>query len=250
VSISASSTRRQTRLLGASASPCSQRAWGQASAAATASWGSRIPARAVGQRTWAHSCRKMEESGRFRAGRHAPAMPPSLGPVDGPDLNCNPNFSLPIAVNRPQCLSSPCHAPPTCCTCTDSDPPPVGQGPAMAAAVAERHPQVHWWCPQLPPRPRAAADLLAEGLRDWPQAAWPWWALRWAGFTLVGGAPDRLPLGADQPRGGPGARPGTLHRRADLLAPARTALLFRAPFCRRVAGHGRGRLPRPGPNWP
>ncbi|WP_027476220.1 YqiA/YcfP family alpha/beta fold hydrolase [Curvibacter gracilis] len=40
----------------------------------------------------------------------------------------------------------------------------------MAAAVAERHPQVHWWCPQLPPSPRAAAELLSEGLRDWPQA--------------------------------------------------------------------------------
>lgn len=38
-----------------------------------------------------------------------------------------------------------------------------------AAAVAERHPAVTWWCPQLPPSPRAAAALLAEGIRAWPR---------------------------------------------------------------------------------
>jgi hypothetical protein len=38
----------------------------------------------------------------------------------------------------------------------------------MAAAVQSRHPQVRWWCPQLPPSPRAAMDLLREGTRDWP----------------------------------------------------------------------------------
>jgi hypothetical protein len=26
----------------------------------------------------------------------------------------------------------------------------------MAAIVAQRHPAVHWWCPQLPPSPEAA----------------------------------------------------------------------------------------------
>ena len=36
----------------------------------------------------------------------------------------------------------------------------------LAAAGAERHPQAHWWCPQLPPSPRAAAELLSEGLRE------------------------------------------------------------------------------------
>ena len=39
----------------------------------------------------------------------------------------------------------------------------------MAAAVQARHPAVHWWCPQLPPSPRAAMDLLLEGTRDWPR---------------------------------------------------------------------------------
>ncbi len=40
----------------------------------------------------------------------------------------------------------------------------------MAAHVAARHPGVHWWCPQLPPSPRAAAQLLLEGTAGWPQA--------------------------------------------------------------------------------
>jgi len=40
-----------------------------------------------------------------------------------------------------------------------------------AAEVAARHPAVHWWCPQLPPSPRAAMELLRDGVRDWPRAA-------------------------------------------------------------------------------
>ncbi|HEY8360727.1 MAG TPA: YqiA/YcfP family alpha/beta fold hydrolase, partial [Ramlibacter sp.] len=27
---------------------------------------------------------------------------------------------------------------------------------------------VNWWCPQLPPSPRAAMALLREGIADWP----------------------------------------------------------------------------------
>jgi len=38
----------------------------------------------------------------------------------------------------------------------------------MAEAVQRRHPQVHWWCPQLPPSPRAAVELLRQGLSLWP----------------------------------------------------------------------------------
>ncbi|QJW85080.1 esterase [Ramlibacter terrae] len=38
----------------------------------------------------------------------------------------------------------------------------------MAAAVRARHPAVNWWCPQLPPSPRAAMDLLREGTAQWP----------------------------------------------------------------------------------
>ena len=37
----------------------------------------------------------------------------------------------------------------------------------MAARVQAEHPAVHWWCPQLPPSPRAAAALIDEGTADW-----------------------------------------------------------------------------------
>lgn len=40
----------------------------------------------------------------------------------------------------------------------------------MAGVMAERHPEVRWWCPQLPPSPREAAALIAEGTRDWPDS--------------------------------------------------------------------------------
>lgn len=39
----------------------------------------------------------------------------------------------------------------------------------MAALMAERFPTVQWWCPQLPPSPRQAAELIEEGTRDWPE---------------------------------------------------------------------------------
>lgn len=39
----------------------------------------------------------------------------------------------------------------------------------MAAHVARHHPAVHWWCPQLPPSPRAAMALVAEGITAWPR---------------------------------------------------------------------------------
>lgn len=38
----------------------------------------------------------------------------------------------------------------------------------MAAAVAERHPLVHWWCPQLPPSPAQAMAMLRAGITTWP----------------------------------------------------------------------------------
>jgi predicted esterase YcpF (UPF0227 family) len=40
----------------------------------------------------------------------------------------------------------------------------------MASLVAERWPELHWWCPQLPPSPRQAALLIDEGTRSWPAA--------------------------------------------------------------------------------
>jgi predicted esterase YcpF (UPF0227 family) len=41
----------------------------------------------------------------------------------------------------------------------------------MAARVAQRHPQLHWWCPQLPPSPRAAMEMVAAGTANWPAAS-------------------------------------------------------------------------------
>lgn len=40
----------------------------------------------------------------------------------------------------------------------------------MAAYVAQYHPHVTWWCPQLPPSPREAMDMVLEGVRHWPSA--------------------------------------------------------------------------------
>jgi uncharacterized protein len=39
----------------------------------------------------------------------------------------------------------------------------------VAARVRERHPQVTWWCPQLPASPRAAIELLMKGTAGWPR---------------------------------------------------------------------------------
>jgi len=39
----------------------------------------------------------------------------------------------------------------------------------MAARVAEQHPDVTWWCPQLPPSPREAMALLMDGTASWPK---------------------------------------------------------------------------------
>lgn len=39
----------------------------------------------------------------------------------------------------------------------------------MAGRVARDHPGVTWWCPQLPPSPRAAMDLVRQGVAGWPR---------------------------------------------------------------------------------
>lgn len=46
----------------------------------------------------------------------------------------------------------------------------------VAARVQTQHPGVIWWCPQLPPSPSAAIDLLRQGIADWP----------WATMAVVG----------------------------------------------------------------
>ena len=38
----------------------------------------------------------------------------------------------------------------------------------MAALMAGRFPNVTWWCPQLPPSPRKAMELLMDGIQTWP----------------------------------------------------------------------------------
>ena len=41
----------------------------------------------------------------------------------------------------------------------------------MAAHVAQHHPGVTFWCPQLPPSPKAAMELVAQGIAPWRGAA-------------------------------------------------------------------------------
>ena len=41
----------------------------------------------------------------------------------------------------------------------------------MAAWMQAHRPEVHWWCPQLPPSPREAMALLEDGMKDWPAAS-------------------------------------------------------------------------------
>lgn len=38
----------------------------------------------------------------------------------------------------------------------------------VATYVAQKHPDVQLWCPQLPPSPRAAMDMLRQGIAVWP----------------------------------------------------------------------------------
>ena len=38
----------------------------------------------------------------------------------------------------------------------------------LAAWLAAHRPDVHWWCPQLPPSPAAAWALIQQGLARWP----------------------------------------------------------------------------------
>lgn len=39
----------------------------------------------------------------------------------------------------------------------------------VAQRVAERHPKVHFWAPQLPPSPHDAMDRVMKGIADWPR---------------------------------------------------------------------------------
>ena len=46
--------------------------------------------------------------------------------------------------------------------------PQSAKAQAMATLVQTQPPGVHWWCPQLPPSPRAAAELIEQGSTHWP----------------------------------------------------------------------------------
>jgi predicted esterase YcpF (UPF0227 family) len=36
--------------------------------------------------------------------------------------------------------------------------------------VAANHPEVEWWCPQLPPSPAEAMQMVMDGIASWPRA--------------------------------------------------------------------------------
>jgi len=38
----------------------------------------------------------------------------------------------------------------------------------LQAWLAAHRPEVHWWCPQLPPSPREAMALVRRGIAGWP----------------------------------------------------------------------------------
>lgn len=39
----------------------------------------------------------------------------------------------------------------------------------MQAWVQSQRPDVHWWCPQLPPSPKEAMALVEQGIAAWPR---------------------------------------------------------------------------------
>ena len=39
----------------------------------------------------------------------------------------------------------------------------------MAMLMRDFYPQVQWWCPQLPPSPDEAMQLLCDGIEAWQQ---------------------------------------------------------------------------------
>jgi predicted esterase YcpF (UPF0227 family) len=49
--------------------------------------------------------------------------------------------------------------------------PQSAKARAMAAYMASHRPEVHWWCPQLPPSPRGAMQALTDGIHDWPRTS-------------------------------------------------------------------------------
>lgn len=81
----------------------------------------------------------------------------------------------------------------------------------VATRMHAQHPDVVWWCPQLPPSPREATDLIVRGIQAWPRET----------MAVVGSS-----LG------------GFYARWVALQADCRSALLNPAPFpARDLANH-------------
>ena len=49
--------------------------------------------------------------------------------------------------------------------------PQSAKARAMAQRMTERHPEVQWWCPQLPPSPKEAMRLILQGTAGWPRGS-------------------------------------------------------------------------------
>jgi predicted esterase YcpF (UPF0227 family) len=47
--------------------------------------------------------------------------------------------------------------------------PQSAKAQIMGRYVQEHHPQVSWWCPQLPASPQHAIDMLLHGVARWPR---------------------------------------------------------------------------------
>lgn len=48
--------------------------------------------------------------------------------------------------------------------------PQSAKARTMAHYVQTQHPNVTWLCPQLPPSPKEAMELVTQAVRDWPSA--------------------------------------------------------------------------------
>ena len=99
----------------------------------------------------------------------------------------------------------------------------------MAERVARDHPAVTWWCPQLPPSPRAAMEHGDAGHRRLAARSHGGDRLL-AGRLLrhLAGRATAVQGGAAQSGGAPGARPGPARGRAYRLARPGTSACLRA----------------------
>ena len=68
-------------------------------------------------------------------------------------------------------MSTPTHQPPTHLLYLHGfrSSPQSAKARLMAAHMAAHHPDITWWCPQLPPSPREAMALLLTGIQNWPR---------------------------------------------------------------------------------